>query len=327
MVVTLANWHDHRHTENHLMRPAIAILVILCLGLGGALLLRNQRAIEQAQRDALNIGALSNELTKASTQRDELQRISLILETNLTLRASELSDVSNRLISVNVSLEKTKNDAQAAAEIYEAEKKKRDAKITELEQENSTLEKQSDDLRGAIGGLEKAIVDTEKKLAASEGDRDFLLKELKRLQAEKAELERQFNDIVELRKQVSRLREELSVARRIEWLKKGIFGFSEAKGGQLLSQQGPKTSGTNTNSQAGPGATNIGLQAELRSDGSATISTPKVAPQAAPTAVPQKPVAPTTPTPAPAPVTPPATPKPAAPAAPTAPPAAVPAPK
>lgn len=285
------------------MRPAIAILVILCLALGGALLVRHQRAIDQAHIDALNIGTLSNELAKASTQRDELRRISLILETNLTLRASELSEISNRLVSANVTLEKTKNDAQAAAEIYEAEKKKRDTKISELEQENTTLEKQSDDLRGAIGGLEKAIVDTEKKLAASEGDREFLLKELKRLQAEKAELERQFNDIVELRKQVSRLREELSIARRIEWLKKGIFGFSETKGGQLLAQQPTKTSGIATNSKAGPAGTNFGLQAELRSDGSATISTPKVTPQAAPAATPApKPATPPAPT---APATPP----------------------
>ena len=187
--------------------------------------MRHKKAAEQAQLDQIQIAVLSNDLVKASSQRDELQRISLILETNLTLRGSEVSEFSNKLVSINVALEKTKSDAQAAAEIYEAEKKKRDGKIAELEQENTTLEKQSDDLKGAIGGLEKAIVDTEKKLAASEGDREFLLKELKRLQAEKAELERQFNDIVELRKQVSRLREELSIARRIEWLKKGIFGF------------------------------------------------------------------------------------------------------
>lgn len=282
------------------MRPAIAILIILCLALGGGLLLRHKKAAEQAQIDQIRITALSNDLVKASAQRDELQRISLILETNLTLRGSELTEYSNKLVGMNVTLEKTKSEAQAAAEIYEAEKKKRDSKIAELEQENTTLEKQSDDLKGAIGGLEKAIVDTEKKLAASEGDREFLLKELKRLQAEKAELERQFNDIVELRKQVSRLKEELSIARRIEWLKKGIFGFSEAKGGQILMQgnKAPALTGSKGTNATG---TNFGLQAELRSDGSATISTPKVAPAAPAPATP----APAKPAPAPAPAAPP----------------------
>ena len=281
------------------MRPAIAILVILSLALGGGLLMRHKKAAEQAQLDQIQIAVLSNDLVKASSQRDELQRISLILETNLTLRGSEVSEFSNKLVSINVALEKTKSDAQAAAEIYEAEKKKRDGKIAELEQENTTLEKQSDDLKGAIGGLEKAIVDTEKKLAASEGDREFLLKELKRLQAEKAELERQFNDIVELRKQVSRLREELSIARRIEWLKKGIFGFSDMKGGQMLLPNVKTTPSKATNATG----TNFGLQAELRSDGSATISTPKVP------ATPATPAAPVVAKPAPAPAPAPAAPK------------------
>lgn len=272
------------------MRPAIAILLILCLALGGALLMRHKKAVEKEHLDQVQIVTLSNDLAKASNQRDELQRISLFLETNLTLRSQELSGVSNDLVKTSADLEKTRNEAKAAGEAFQAEMKKRDAKIAELETENSTLEKQSDDLKGAINGLEQAIVNTEKKLAASEGDREFLLKELKRLQAEKAELERQFNDIVELRKQVSKLRDELSIARRIEWLKKGIFGFADAKGGSLLLQGAGRPG-----AKPAPGttATNLGLQAELRSDGSATIATPKAAvPAPAP-----KPAAPAAPAP------------------------------
>lgn len=250
------------------MRAAITVLTIICLALGGALYVRNKRAIEAEQKDQARILALSNDLVKASVQRDELHKISLLLETNLTVTSLELYGISNHLVKTSADLEKAKSEAKAATEAFQAEMKKRDSKIAELEHENTTLEKQSDDLRGAIGGLEKAISDTEKKLSASEGDREFLLKELKRLQAEKADLERQFNDIVELRKQLSRLKEELSIARRIEWIKKGIFGFSEVKGGQALLQQTPKTPKTSVT------ATNFGVQAELRTDGSATITTP-----------------------------------------------------
>ena len=250
------------------MRPALTALTIICLALGGALYVRNKRAMEAQQKDQERILTLSNDLVKASVQRDELHKISLLLETNLTVTSLELSGLSNHLVRTSADLEKAKSEAKAAAEASQAEMKKRDSKIVELEHENTTLEKQSDDLRGAIGGLEKAISATEMKLAASEGDREFLLKELKRLQAEKAELERQFNDIVELRKQLSRLKEELSIARRIEWIKKGIFGFSEAKGGQMLLQQSPQPT------KASATATNFGLKAELRTDGSATIATP-----------------------------------------------------
>lgn len=276
------------------MRAALTVLTIICLALGGALYVRNKRALEAQQKDQERILVLSNDLVKASVQRDELHKISLLLETNLTVTSLELSGLSNHLVKTSADLEKAKSEAKAAAEAFQAEMKKRDSKIAELEHENTTLEKQSDDLRGAIGGLEKAILDTEKKLAASEGDREFLLKELKRLQAEKAELERQFNDIVELRKQLSRLKEELSIARRIEWIKKGIFGFSEAKGGQMLLQQSPKTPKTAT-------GTNFGLQAELRSDGSATITTPGALRPNTPPALPPPPAQVPAPAPAPAP--------------------------
>ncbi|MBM3846140.1 MAG: hypothetical protein FJ405_07640 [Verrucomicrobia bacterium] len=252
------------------------------------------KARAKAQKDESVIVALSNDLAKASSDRDELQRINLLLETNIVLGRFELQGVSNNLIRTSADLEKSRAEARAAAEAAQAEMQKRDSKINELEQENTTLEKQSNELTGAITGLEKAIVETEKKLAASEGDKEFLVKELKRLQAEKAELERRFNDLAELRKQVSQLKEELSIARRMEWIKKGIFGFSESKGGAMLVQgtrsTNPKPSTTS--------ATNMGLQAEVRSDGSATIATPKPAQAPAPATPPP------TPAPAPAPTAP-----------------------
>ncbi len=48
--------------------------------------------------------------------------------------------------------------------------------------------------------------------------------------AEKAELERQFNDLAVLRAQVSKLKEELSVARRLEWIRQGLFASTEQRG-------------------------------------------------------------------------------------------------
>jgi len=65
----------------------------------------------------------------------------------------------------------------------------------------------------------KHRADTERKLAASEGDREFLLAELKRLQAEKVDLERQFNDLALLRDQIRKLKDELSIASRLEWIR------------------------------------------------------------------------------------------------------------
>jgi hypothetical protein len=115
--------------------------------------------------------------------------------------------------------------------------------------------------------LEKQITDTEKKLSASEGDRAFLLKELKRLQNEKAELERQLNNLAYLREQVRKLRDELTVAKRLEWIRRGIYGSE--KGGYRLAHGMAKTT-AQTNVPATQ--TNFNLNVELRQDGTVKVA-------------------------------------------------------
>jgi len=82
------------------------------------------------------------------------------------------------------------------------------------------------DLNAAITNLNTQILETQRKLTASEGDKAFLEKELKRLMGEKAELERQFNDLKVLRAQVAKLKEELTIARRLDWIRRGLFTSS-----------------------------------------------------------------------------------------------------
>jgi chromosome segregation ATPase len=182
------------------------------------------------------------------------------LETNLLLRGQELSSVSNNYNKISAELAKTQKDMQEAVERARQEIERKDAQITQLTSQTNVLSRKMDDLTSSIGSLSKQITDTEKKLLASEGDRDFLLKELKRLQSEKADLERQFNDLSALRTQVAKLKEELSVARRLEWIRMGIYGNQEKKGAEKLL------------AGATPGNTNsYNLNVELKQDGGATI--------------------------------------------------------
>jgi len=148
---------------------------------------------------------------------------------------------------------------------------KRDARIAELENQNSALDKQTTDMKTAITALEARIAETQKKLAASEGDRDFLLKELKRMQAEKADLERKFNDLVVLREQVHKLKEELTVARRLDWLRKGLYGQTEMKGAERLRRGFQQPTDVKTN---------YSLNVEIKKEGSATVVPPTNAPPA-----------------------------------------------
>ena len=84
------------------------------------------------------------------------------------------------------------------------------------------------------------------------------------MQTEKTELERQFNDMVVLREQVKKLRDELSVARRLEWIRRGLYGATTLKGGERL-QKGLITAGPRTN---------YNLDVELNRDGSIRVTPP-----------------------------------------------------
>jgi predicted nuclease with TOPRIM domain len=120
-----------------------------------------------------------------------------------------------------------------------------------------------------ITNLNAQIAETQRKLTASEGDKAFLEKELKRMMAEKSELERQFNDLTVLRAQVAKLKEELSIARRLDWIRRGLFASADQKGAQQLVQAGPAAVGT------GQPKTNLyDLNVEVSADGSVRVIPP-----------------------------------------------------
>jgi chromosome segregation ATPase len=257
------------------MKSAIAILLFASVGLGVALIVRHNKAVKVKEDDEVLISTFSNKLEETTVKLEDKERLTIYLQTNLTLKTEELGVASNNLTKINAELARTQREMQAAAEAARAELEKKDAEIARLTTETNQLTLKMDDLTGAIDKLAKQITDTEKKLAASEGDREFLLKELKRLQVEKADLERQFNDLAVLRTQIAKLKEELSVARRLEWLRLGIYGMSDKKGAERLmfSSAGAPTV-----------RSNFSLNVELKQDGGATVVAPATnsAPPAAP---------------------------------------------
>jgi chromosome segregation ATPase len=237
------------------------ILLLATLALGGGLFYRHTEAIKQQHVDLEVKSELTNRLVETQKKYEEQEQLTMLLQTNLIVHKGELNQTSNQLVKLMLDLNKTQKEAQAAAEAAKAEMAKRDQKISDLEAQNDQLDKQAIDMKAALSNLEKSIADTEKQLAASEGDREFLLKELKRLQTEKAELERQFNDLSTLRTQVAKLKEELSIARRLEWIRMGIYGMQAQKGAEKLMQAAASPSP----------ATPFNLNVELKQDGTATV--------------------------------------------------------
>jgi chromosome segregation ATPase len=243
-------------------RIGIVILVLVCVGLGVALVSIKRDAAAEKAAASEQILTLSNKWVDTSGKLDEQKQVAAMLEKDLDTQKKAFTELTNNYSQVSANLVKTEASLQAT----EAEVKQRDAKISELEVQNVALDKKAVDLSTAITNLTVQIGETQKKLATSEGDRAFLEKELHRMMTEKAELERQFNDLAVLRAQVSKLKEELSIARRIEWIRQGLFASAEQKGAQRLMQglAAPQA-------QPKPAKPNYDLNVEVTADGSVRV--------------------------------------------------------
>jgi chromosome segregation ATPase len=250
----------------------VIVLVVVCIGLVVAVVSIKKQDNEEKLKDSEKIYDLSNNVVKTTGALDEQRQVNVFLEQTNAARKAEiailtnkLAQVSNTLAEVSTTLEQAKTTLKATEE----EVARRNAKITELESQNAALDQRAADLSMSLTNLTVQIDDTKKKLAASEGDKTFLEGELKRLMTEKAELERQFNDLTVLRAQVAKLKEELNVSRRLDWIRKGLFAASDQKGAQQLIQSGPAAPATTPQPTQ-----HYDLNVEVNADGSIKVIPP-----------------------------------------------------
>ena len=82
------------------------------------------------------------------------------------------------------------------------------------------------------------------------------------MRAEKAELERQFNDLAVLRAQVSKIKEEMAISRRLEFIRLNLFGVTTKGGAEKLMTQPAKPLAN---------ATNYDLNVELKQSGGVQV--------------------------------------------------------
>jgi uncharacterized protein (DUF3084 family) len=244
-------------------RIGIVILVLACVVLAIAYVFVKHDAAKDHAEAVDRIQSFSNKWVDTSAKLEAEKQNAAQLYQELDKGKKSYTELSNNLTDVSATLAKTQTDLKAREE----EVKQRDAKIADLESQNQALDKQAADLSVAITNLTVQISDTQKKLAASEGDKAYLEKELQRLITEKAELEKQFNDITVLKAQVAKLREELSIARRIEWIRNGILAMNEQKGAQRLMQG----FGSSSASQNRAPKSNYDLNVEVTADGSVRV--------------------------------------------------------
>jgi septal ring factor EnvC (AmiA/AmiB activator) len=250
----------------NVMKPKIIlpILVVVAVGLLVAVIV--SRKTISVQREA--IAYHSNEWQKASIKVDDLTAVNHTLEGDLDKRKTEFLSLTNAYAEVITALAKTEADLKQTEDSLKLTKEEvaaRDAKIAALETQNKELDTKSAELSTAITNLTTQIEATQQRLATAEGDKALLQKELSRLMAEKAQLERQLNDLQFLKKQVAQLKAELSISKRLDWIRKGLFTPGEQKGATLLMQgNAPKPAPTGQ----------YDLNVEIHSDGSVKVIPP-----------------------------------------------------
>jgi chromosome segregation ATPase len=248
----------------------VLLLVLVCVGLGIALIAIKKKAADELHDAAVTSSALSNNVVQINDQLDRQKQVNDELAKDREKRVKEFDALTNKYLESLTTLATVSNNlvqTEVALKASQEETAKRDAKIAGLEAQNEALDKKAVDLSSAITNLTTQIDETKRKLATSEGEKGFLEKELKRLMAEKSELEKQFNDLTVLRAQVSKLKEELSVARRLEWIRQGLFASSDQRGAQKLMQGTAPT-------PAKASKRSYDLNVEVSADGSVKVIPP-----------------------------------------------------
>ena len=229
------------------------MLAIVAAALAVALLVVKRNANEQKNRDTDIIVNLSNKWVVTSADLEEQRQVNIMLTNDL---ATQTAAFSNKLAQAAEALTQSQDSLRSATN----DLARRDARITELENENQDLDRRALEMSSTITNLTAQIAETRRKLESAEGDKTFLEKELQRLLAQKAEIERQFNDLNIVRAQVRKLKEELATARRLDWIRRGIM--NDHKGAELMMQQNMEGLAPKTNAPV-----TYNLNVEINADG------------------------------------------------------------
>jgi len=210
----------------------IVILAMACGGLAIALFATKNTSDERLKKDADAILDFSNQLVAATANLDELRQVNLMLTNDLAGSRQETLTFSNQFTETSGTLASTKASLRSAQEQIASLNRR----MAGLETRNQVLDQRAAALTNAIASLNAQIADTQQKLAGSETNKAFFEKELQRQTAAKAELESKFNNLSTVRAQVKKLKDDLLIARRLQWMREGSDLGSQQKGAQLLMQ-------------------------------------------------------------------------------------------
>jgi chromosome segregation ATPase len=210
------------------------------------------------------IKGLEDEKTALTTSKADLNQKLTTANTTITQAKTQLANLNNQY---NLKVAEYETFVSKAAQ----ELADKDEKISALNGELQTAQNKNRDYDSQIKNLnsqmatkDQAIEDIGRRLDSAVEDRDHLLRERDKLIAEKAELEKQFQDIVVLRQKVQQLQVELMASKKLEWIRRGLYGNARTKGGTRLMGMSKRTKQSRN-------PVNADLNVEVRRDGTVKI--------------------------------------------------------
>jgi len=252
------------------IKIGIIILAAVCVVLLIALLATKKSAESQHTHDSSVLLEFSNQLDAANLNLNDMRQVNLMLTNDLSAMQQMAETLSNNLATTSSVLFTTKESLVTA----EGQIVNLNGRISDLEAQNKALDERATDLTNRIAELDALIAVTQRKLASSETDNSYLTAELQKQMAQKAELERNFNDLNVVRAQVKKLKDELFITRRLQWMANGADPSTPQKGGALLMQRTPASTSSAAKAAAGNPAKTASpydLNVEVGSDGSVHV--------------------------------------------------------
>lgn len=253
-------------------RTGMALLAVACVGLIVALMAIKRQADARQAASAETIIDFSNQIAKASLNVEDLNQANLTLRNVLATNRLLAQSLSNQLAETTRTLAtKTASfqDAQQQITNFHTRVAHLNTRVADLEAQNQLLDQRANSLSNSLASLDTQIAVTKMQLASSKTNNAFLEKQLQRQIAERAELERKFNDLAEVRAQVHKLRMDRLMALRLKWMHEGIDPTKPMKGAQLLMMHPVPPSRT-----AAASSPAYSLNVEVGSDGSVRVIPP-----------------------------------------------------
>jgi chromosome segregation ATPase len=203
------------------IKAVIILLVVGIVALIIGLIYVWDKKSEEVAKATSSLADKENEITALNTQlkakKDELK----VKEDTETQLKAQIEQSNQEKTAAQQQLAKVTNDLFVAS----AKLQKAEDSVKSLSSEKTTLQGTVKNLNAQVASLDDRIKKLEDELDRGEKNRALLLKELASVRLEKANLEKKWTDIGEVRGQYKVLRHDEILESRRRWIAQGYDGF------------------------------------------------------------------------------------------------------